>query len=387
MICINAGSGTPDEAARWIEYCNGSTDTPMGALRAANGHPEPYGVKYWEIGNELWGKWQYRWTTAKGYVDRYREFSEAMLKADSTIRLYACGAPVMWGKNWNDTLIKAAADILIRTTDHPLIGGRVAADSDPLDVYRDFMAVPDVLEYKWDQLRNDMISAGIKQPSLAVTELQMFARLGEPSKKNAPRLLNHTNLVSPNTHAEALYDVLIYHAAIRLAPFVEMVTHSATVNHGGGLRKSRERVFANPCHYGQAMFADFAGAVPVVVEINSPKQKAPLVLPGLRSVTKDCSYKVIDSVAALDRNGDMLISVVHRGASQPVQLSITLKGFRPEPQFKVTTLLADVPWAANTLENQEAVKPVVTTARFEGRKLSLTLQPYSFTCIRVSRDL
>jgi alpha-L-arabinofuranosidase len=135
------------------------------------------------------------------------------------------------------------------------------------------------------------------------------------------------------------------------------------------------------------MFADFAGAVPVVIEISSPKEKAPLVLPGLRNATKDCSYKVIDSVAALDRNGDLLISVVHRGASQPVQLSITLKGFRPEPQSKVTTLLADVPWAANTLENQEAVKPVVTTAQFEGRKLSLTLQPYSFTCIRVSRDL
>ena len=387
MICANAGSGTPEEAAQWIEYCNGSAKTPMGALRAANGHPEPYGVEYWEVGNELWGRWQYRWTTAEGYVDRYREFSEAMLKIDPTIRLYACGAPVMWGKKWNDTLIRGTGDILVRTTDHPLVGGRVAADADPLDVYRDFMAVPGVLERKWGQLRDDMVGAGIKQPSLAVTELQMFARLGEPSKADAQRLINHANLVSPNTHAEALYDVLVYHAAIRLAPFVEMVTHSATVNHGGGLRKSRERVFANPCHYAQAVFADFAGAVPVAVEINSPKEKAPLVLPDLRNVTKDCSYKVIDSVAALDRKGDLLISVVHRGASQPVQLSITFEGFKPEPRAQVRTLVADVPWAANTLENQEVVKPVVTTVRFKGRGLSLTLRPYSFTCVRISRDL
>jgi len=108
----------------------------MGALRAANGHSEPYGVEYWEVGNELWGRWQYRWTTAEGYVDRYREFSAAMLKADPTIRLYACGAPVMWGRKWNSTLIREAGDTLVRTTDHPLVDGRVAADADSLDVYR-----------------------------------------------------------------------------------------------------------------------------------------------------------------------------------------------------------------------------------------------------------
>jgi len=57
MICVNAGSGTPQEAARWVEYCNGDTSTHNGNLRAQNGHPEPYDVRYWEIGNELYGGW------------------------------------------------------------------------------------------------------------------------------------------------------------------------------------------------------------------------------------------------------------------------------------------------------------------------------------------
>ena len=52
MICLNAGNGTVTEAAQWLEYCNGGVDTPMGKLRAANGHPQPYNVKHWEIGNE-----------------------------------------------------------------------------------------------------------------------------------------------------------------------------------------------------------------------------------------------------------------------------------------------------------------------------------------------
>ncbi len=387
MICVNGGSGTPTEAFEWIEYCNGAADTPMGALRVANGHPEPYNVRHWEAGNELWGRWQYRWTTAEGYVDRFKEFSRAMLKADPTITLYACGAPVMWGKSWNDTLINGAADILIRTTDHPLVGGNVPSDTDPLDVYRDFMAVPGVLEKKWGQLRNDMIAAGIEQPRLAVTELQMFARLGGPSKPDAPSLLNHGNLVSPNTHAEALYDVLIYHAAIRLAPFVDMVTHSATVNHGGGLRKSRERVFANPCHYAQSMFADFAQAVPVEIELQTEKAVAPFVLPDLRNATNERSYGIIDAIAALNNDGSLLISIVHRGASGEVELDIKLEGFNASYQAEIKTLSAEIPWAANTLENPEAVKPVTATTRIDNGGLSIVLQPYSFTRLRISRDL
>jgi alpha-N-arabinofuranosidase len=85
MICINAGSGTLEEAARWVEYCNGPASSPMGRLRSANGHRQPYHLTHWEIGNELWGKWQFGWTTASGYVDRFKEFSKAMLAVDPTI--------------------------------------------------------------------------------------------------------------------------------------------------------------------------------------------------------------------------------------------------------------------------------------------------------------
>jgi alpha-L-arabinofuranosidase len=95
----------------------------------------------------------------------------------------------------------------------------------------------------------------------------------------------------------------------------------------------------------------------------------------------------IDSVAALDRKGDLLISVVHRGISRPVQLSITFEGFEPEPQAHVRTLVADIPWAANSLDNPEVVKPVVATVKLKGRGLSLTLRPYSFICVCISRNL
>ena len=385
MICINAGSGTPAEAGRWVQYCNGAADTPMGALRAANGHPEPYNVRHWEVGNELWGRWQYYWTTASGYVDRYNGFAKAMLAADPTIKLYACGAPVFWGKQWNDTLIKATASILKTTTDHPLMGGTVPSDSDPLDVYRDFMAVPDVLREKWAALEQDMRNAGVRQPRLAITELQMFAHIGKPSDPGAAIRLTHDNLVSPRTLAEALYDVLIYHAAIRLAPFAEMVTHSATVNHGGGLRKQRERVYAEPCHYAQAMFADFANATPVDVELKSPSEQAAMVLPDLKRVTSQRTYSCIDALAALTSEGRLLISLVHRGTSGPIQLAISIEGFDAARRAELHTLSANKPWAANTPAEPDKIKPSISFAEIQDGQVTLDLQPYTVMRVEIPK--
>ncbi len=72
-------------AVNWLRYCNAPATDEWGAKRAANGHPEPYNVKYWEIDNEMW----------EMGIDRYekcvRDFSEAMHKIDPSIKIIACG--------------------------------------------------------------------------------------------------------------------------------------------------------------------------------------------------------------------------------------------------------------------------------------------------------
>lgn len=79
--CIDIEKGI-ECAAKWVEYCNGSVDTPMGALRAANGHPAPYNVKYWEMDNEWfrWGNWE-------EYSKLLVRYSEAMKAVDPTIQI------------------------------------------------------------------------------------------------------------------------------------------------------------------------------------------------------------------------------------------------------------------------------------------------------------
>ena len=90
-ISVNAGFGDSHSAAEEVEYMNGSTSTYMGAKRAKNGHPEPYHVKLWNIGNEPWGKWQLGRTDEKYYMLKHNEFAKAMRAVDPSITLIASG--------------------------------------------------------------------------------------------------------------------------------------------------------------------------------------------------------------------------------------------------------------------------------------------------------
>jgi len=91
-LVVNIGFGEASTAAQWVEYTNGSKDSPMGKLRAANGHPEPYNVKIWGIGNEMYGEWQLGHMSIDQYVIKHRMFANAMRKIDPSIKIVASGA-------------------------------------------------------------------------------------------------------------------------------------------------------------------------------------------------------------------------------------------------------------------------------------------------------
>ena len=90
-ITVNAGFGDAHSAAEEAEYINGSIKTRLGAERARNGHPEPYHIKFWNIGNEPYGIWQLGRTDLKYYVLKHNEFAKAMRKIDPSITLLASG--------------------------------------------------------------------------------------------------------------------------------------------------------------------------------------------------------------------------------------------------------------------------------------------------------
>src|SRR5207253_126738 len=91
FICVNMGSGTMDEAQAWVEYCNGTGNTSWANLRRQHGHAEPYRVRYWGLGNEMYGGWQIGNMNAHDYVKKARAFAMVMKRTDPSIQLIGCG--------------------------------------------------------------------------------------------------------------------------------------------------------------------------------------------------------------------------------------------------------------------------------------------------------
>lgn len=108
LLTINMGNGTVDEAAAWVEYCNGSIETEYGALRAKNGHPDPYLLKTWFVGNEQFGNWQVGHVDAETYAHKYLNFAQAMREKDDTLTLIAVGVPTDLYGHWNELVLKTA---------------------------------------------------------------------------------------------------------------------------------------------------------------------------------------------------------------------------------------------------------------------------------------
>ncbi|MHB1318111.1 MAG: alpha-L-arabinofuranosidase C-terminal domain-containing protein [Anaerolineae bacterium] len=377
MICLNAGDGTPQEAAEWVEYCNGSIETPMGLLRAENGHPEPYGVRLWEIGNELDGRHQVGWTTAGGYADRYRQFVRAMRAVDPTLRILACGSHVQILTEWNTALIDDCAADVNTITHHVLNGGTVGERADRLQLFHSFMGYARPLSQMYDALLDQMRAGGIRNPRVAITEMQLFAHFqGTPGIGGA---LSPATMPGNQTISEALYVATVLHECIRMGESMELVTHSATVNHGGGLRKTHERVWGNPIHYGHVMLRELADGHPVALDLRcdtySTRQSfGDGIMPPLDQVP------AIDALAVLSAGGSQLIvSLVHRSAiSGPITLEIDLDDLPVGERAKVTMLSGDAWWDQNTEKEPERIVPRASEVAVSGSRLIVTLPPYTY---------
>jgi alpha-N-arabinofuranosidase len=91
-LAVNSGLGDAHSAAEEVEYVNGAATTRLGRLRAANGHPAPYGVKIWGVGNEMYGPWQWGQLQITQYPEKHNLMVRAMRKVDPKLEVIASGA-------------------------------------------------------------------------------------------------------------------------------------------------------------------------------------------------------------------------------------------------------------------------------------------------------
>ncbi len=114
FIAVNTGLGTLEEVVQEIEYVNGPAGTKWAKIRGENGHPEPYDVKWWAVGNEMFGSWQLGHMPLSDYVKKHNSIAEAIWEVDPEARLIGVGAV----GEWSQTMLTESADKMNLISEH-----------------------------------------------------------------------------------------------------------------------------------------------------------------------------------------------------------------------------------------------------------------------------
>ncbi|MBM3359677.1 MAG: alpha-N-arabinofuranosidase [Betaproteobacteria bacterium] len=132
MLAVNLGTGTPEEARHWVEYCNCPAGTQQADLRAKNGHTEPFGVKLWCLGNEMDGPWQLGHVPAAQYAIRAQQAAKLMKDTDRSLETVACGSSGPWLRTygeWDRQVLEGLGDYADYISLHRYVDNR-ADDSE-----------------------------------------------------------------------------------------------------------------------------------------------------------------------------------------------------------------------------------------------------------------
>ena len=326
LICLRYEKKTPKDAADEVEYFNGSIYTPMGALRAKNGHPAPYKLKYWQIGNERWGE---------EYWKAVPEFAKAILKVDPSVKLLTSFP--------SDKLISQAAPYINYVSPHQY-------DVADLDGSRR------ELSETREMIRKNANGKALK---VAVTEWNTTA--GDAGLPRA--MLWDLN----NALACSRYHNLLH----RQADLVEIANRSNLTNSfcSGIIQTSRSGLYLTPTYWAQSLYSNLAGSRPMKVESNLPIDLAPDISSTLSADGKDLTvFFVNQSLSEQKRNLDF--SQLN-GQSQSLMVWTLADRNR-----------AGEPDATNSFQDPTRIEPNGGMVQAEAGRLTYTFPALSLTVIR-----
>lgn len=375
MICVNAGNGTPQDAADWVRYCNDPVTTEWGRLRAANGHPAPYNVRLWEVGNELWGSFQINWAKNDEYGRRFATFSQAMKEADPTIDLIAIGGsmpdviladpkrrnPGNLGAEYARPALEAAGERAWAIAEHAVMGG-VLRDAPALDAYMELIAHTHHVGALLEENRHKLQAIG-SQALVTQTE-QMVAVWGD-------------DLPSDESLAAAIVWAGFMNWFLRSDGFVPLFTRSAMINHGDLLEKVREVVYPLPGYWGQWLYANQPGRIPVAVDVETPV----MATEGKHFMAAP-EIPAIDAVALLSPDRKQLaVIAVNRHPEQRIEITVEADSLRLADTAQLHVLAGPSFSSRNTWDAPDHVAPTQRALTARDGAYRLTLLPHSITVL------
>ena len=351
-ITVNAGFGDAWSARELVEYTNGAATTPMGKWRAENGHPEPYHVKFWGVGNEPWGDYQMGSMSLPQFELKHNVFAKEMRKVDPSIKLIAGGAmpDVMEGADqarringqyvpdylssadWTGQMLLNCLDNIDMVSEHYYASGTQHTDMklqkkvpiDPPLSFIEWQRAPAVqvrAKYEhYEEYLKRIPALRAKPVPIAIDEWAYFGG-GPSSYKTVP------------AYAWAFHEMFRHSDIFQMGAF----TFATAM-----MSSNRTEAILNPTGLLFKMYRDHFGTVPVEVTGDSPQPKPTFPAGGDQpAVNPGSDTYPLDVSAALSEDRKTLAIAVLNPSDNEQTIRIAINGAKLASSGKLWRMAPD----------------------------------------------
>ena len=344
MMAVNLGTAGPKEAAELLEYCNLPTGTSIADERAANGHPEPYKVKMWCLGNEMDAPWQAGHVSAATYAERASAAGALMKGIDPTIETVACGSSTNWlptYPEWDRIIVEECWNHIDYISAHhysrnddddtaSFLGQGVELDA-IITQYRGLLDHVFALKRSFNR-----VHVSFDEWNVWYREMPTLGDFQE-----APHLLEETYNLQ-----DALVCAQYLHAFLRHADVVKVACIAQIVNVIAPILTRPDGLLVQTIYWPFRMLRDAATGDALRVAIRAPEMKT----------SRRGDIPVIDVAATFDdQTGTGSVSLVNRDANKPVDVQLRISD-RVMTIASATVLHAH-PKAQNDWDSPNTVAP------------------------------
>jgi alpha-N-arabinofuranosidase len=345
MLTVNLGTGTPEEARNWVEYCNCPTGTRYAAMRAANGSPAPYDIKLWCLGNEMDGPWQLGHVPADQYAIRAQQAAKLMKDADPTLELVACGScniTLPTYIEWDRTVLEYIGEFADYISLHRYVGnwdGNTA----------DFLAVTNSIDQQIEEM--DTVCRYVqarrrsqKRHYLCFDEWNVWYRTMNPEHTNGRGQLAAHLTEEEYDLSDALVVAGFLNSFIRHADVVKIANLAQIVNTIAPIQTRGDELLLHTIYYPFVMYANRHDGVALQPVVKGPGY-----------MSHNYGYVNTVDTSAILGEGSLYVFLINRSLSETAPVTIEFTGGRMEGVESAEVVTGPDAQAHNTYEQSGIV--------------------------------
>ncbi len=374
MLSVNLGTGTPEEARDWVEYCNCPQGTKYADMRAANGNPDPYAVPLWCLGNEMDGPWQLGHVPADHYAIRAQQAAKMMKDVDSSIQLVACGScsPELSSyMDWDRKALEYVGDYADYISLHRYVNNN-ANDT------QDFLAVTNSIDQQIEEI--DAVCRYVKarkrsykRTFLCFDEWNVWYKNLEIDGKGkfAPHLIEEVYNLEDALVAAGFLNSFIRHAdVVKIANIAQIVNVIAPILTRG------DDMLIQSIFYPFEMFTKRRDGHSLKINLEGPKY-----------LSKSYGFASVIDASAIHSEDTLHVFATNRGLDEAMDVQVDLADKAIISMESGEILTGTDPKAENTFENPDVVTPCAfEEVSIANRRATFKLPPLSVAAITLKLE-